>query len=136
MEDRLVSLDEHSDARAVFDALRQFGVIKEHAEGEYPDDLEVRTLTSYDCQDGITYTRDVTTTAYVVTWSRWSFYRGRMVPAGYTLVNVVAAGLAPDGYVTVDRYVAACTDDEKVLEALMLLASKSAFPTALRSEEM
>lgn len=131
----LARLDERSAPREVFDALRQFGPVAGYDDGEYPEDLRVNVSTRFDVFGPTLEPVDVRTTAYVITWSRFSFYYGRTAMTGHTLVDRVSSGLCPDGFTSVERYLAPRSESQEVVDALMLLAARGAFPERMLSED-
>ncbi len=131
----LARLDGRSAPREVFDALRQFGPVAGYDDGEYPEDLQVSVSTRFDVFGPALEPIDVRTTAYVIAWSWFSIYYGRTVTTGNTLVDRVSSGLCPDGFVSVERYLAPCSESQEVVDALMLLAARAAFPKRMLSED-
>lgn len=125
----LVMLNEQSDPCDVFDALRPFDLyyVSGVPKGDYPDGLMLERWNEGDFRSGINWTESTKVTAYAVSWLQYSYYRGREITRGYTVIDCVKGGLAPDGYCVIRRYLAPLVGEEEI-RALMLLASRGTFP--------
>lgn len=88
-------------------------------EDGYPDSLALDVRESRG--------EDEDVNAYVITWDYWAWSRGVMLRRGKTLVEACGGGLNPDGEAWVRLWVAGLPQDERELDALLLLARRHNF---------
>ena len=129
MSDVRFELGQDPAPETVFDALREADrTLADFPRGTYPDGLAVETRRRSTVDAGPTYEVTTETTAFVVTWDRYSIYRRGYVTAGAVLLDVETGGLDPDGFDDRRLLVARLPHDEGELQALMLLAERCNLP--------
>ena len=114
---------------AAFDALREVAPrLAGVPIGTYPDGLGLETRARSAVDADLTFEASTETTAYVITWDRYSIYRQGYVTTGAVLLDVEQGALDPDGSYCQWLMVARLPHDEEELQALMLLAERGNVP--------